>query len=70
MNKKKIETSISNFLQARDWIDRHIDPIHNCVSRYFMEGVDVFVAFSSAKYSIIRGKPCYFFVKYVKPKVT
>ncbi|KAH0898831.1 LOW QUALITY PROTEIN: hypothetical protein HID58_048399, partial [Brassica napus] len=43
-------------------MDRHIDPINNCVSRDFKEGVDVFIAFSSNQNSFLVGKtmlcPC------------
>ena len=47
-------------------MDRHIDPINNCVSREFKEGVDVFIAFSSNQTYFIEGKPCYFLVQDVK----
>ena len=43
-------------------MDRHFDPVNNCVSREFKEGVDVFIAFASNQTSFIEGKtmlcPC------------
>ncbi|KAH0858440.1 hypothetical protein HID58_086701, partial [Brassica napus] len=43
-------------------MDQHIDPINNCVSREFKEGVDVFIAFVSNQNSFLEGKtmlcPC------------
>ncbi|KAH0897489.1 hypothetical protein HID58_047057 [Brassica napus] len=43
-------------------MDRHIDPINNCVSREFKEGVDFFIPFASNQTSFIEGKtmlcPC------------
>ncbi|KAH0904339.1 LOW QUALITY PROTEIN: hypothetical protein HID58_043842 [Brassica napus] len=43
-------------------MDRHFDPINNCVSREFKEGVDVLIAFASNQNSFIEGKtmlcPC------------
>ena len=33
---------MSYYFQNREWMDRHIDPSTNNVSREFSEGVDVF----------------------------
>ncbi|CAN6850970.1 unnamed protein product [Brassica oleracea] len=38
--------SMSHFFQSREWMDRHLDPIRNCVSEEFMEGIEVFLAFA------------------------
>ena len=59
-------SSMSDYFYSREWMDRHIDPINNCVSREFKEGVDVFIAFSSNQTYFIEGKPCYFLVQDVK----
>lgn len=37
---------MSHFFQSREWMDRHMDPIRNCVSEEFMEGIEMFLAFA------------------------
>ena len=55
-------SSMSDYFYSREWMDRHIDPINNFVSREFKEWVDVFIAFSSNQNSFLVGKtmlcPC------------
>ncbi|KAL0705941.1 hypothetical protein Bca4012_072366 [Brassica carinata] len=36
---------MSHFFQSREWMDRHLDPIRNCVSEEFMEELKCFLLF-------------------------
>ena len=53
---------MSDYFYSREWMDQHIDPINNFVSREFKEGVYVFITFFSNQTSFIEGKtmlcPC------------
>ncbi|KAL0837838.1 hypothetical protein Bca101_089728 [Brassica carinata] len=47
---------MSYYFQNREWMDRHIDPSTNNVSREFSEGVEVFIAFASSQNSFLERK--------------